>query len=334
MMLTVCFVGTHGIENSSDEALSQHFRMKEYKVHRENIICEREKARIPETQALVCTVDERMNSLNEQLEDLTKHIRDLDILRTSTSRELTEKIRICKQAYDEKVHYRHHLCSVLRGDSDEVPGDDRFISDTLDKIKKILIPCPSPNCHAYLDNRFTCEVCKVVVCGSCHMIKDVSRHQCKEEDISTVKQLKRDSRNCPGCGAFIYKIDGCDQMWCTHCHTAFSWKTGIKIEHGQIHNPHFYEWRRSNGGLAPGAVDAEGCPVGLTDINAVASRVKQLTGCQMSNVVTKVHRQIVEITDYHLNHQGHKTDPTRSLRIQYFKGHRTEESLETRVATL
>lgn len=48
-------------------------------------------------------------------------------------------------------------------------------------------------------------------------------------------------------------VKNCDQMWCTQCHTAFSWKTGALST--SIHNPHYFEWMRKNGGQPRAAGD-------------------------------------------------------------------------------
>lgn len=45
-------------------------------------------------------------------------------------------------------------------------------------------------------------------------------------------------------------VHNCDQMWCTMCHTAFSWRTGA-IETGRIHNPYYYAHLRQTQGQVP-----------------------------------------------------------------------------------
>jgi ribosomal protein S15P/S13E len=50
-------------------------------------------------------------------------------------------------------------------------------------------------------------------------------------------------------------------MYCTQCHSAFSWRTG-RVETGTIHNPHYYEYHRQRGTLQrnPGDVPCGGFP--------------------------------------------------------------------------
>ena len=70
--------------------------------------------------------------------------------------------------------------------------------------------------------------------------------------------IKAETRGCPSCGVPIFKISGCDQMWCTQCKVAFSWRTGKRV-HGVIHNPHFYEFQRQGGGAVVNAPNAQIC---------------------------------------------------------------------------
>jgi len=78
-----------------------------------------------------------------------------------------------------------------------------------------------------------------------------SPHVCNADNLASAKLIDAETRACPKCGARVYKISGCNQMFCTACNDcAFDWVTG-RIE-TVIHNPHYYEFQRQlHGGQAP-----------------------------------------------------------------------------------
>jgi len=134
-------------------------------------------------------------------------------------------------------------------------------SDDLNKQKEssFIKPCPASDCRGFINNKWICGLCETVVCKDCHEIKGKKKeikeeeeekynndiHICDPNNIETAKALQKETKGCPKCGIRIFKISGCDQMYCTGCHTAFSWKTG-KVETGIIHNPHYFQYLREN----------------------------------------------------------------------------------------
>ena len=69
-------------------------------------------------------------------------------------------------------------------------------------------------------------------------------HVCKTENVESAKLIKKDSRKCPSCATPIFRVQGCNQMFCTYCNTNFDWASGKKIN-GVIHNPHYFEYMRT-----------------------------------------------------------------------------------------
>ena len=118
--------------------------------------------------------------------------------------------------------------------------------------KTFVRACPVDNCRGFLSSQWKCGLCETYTCPDCHAVKGKGRnieHVCNADEVATAQLLNTDTKSCPNCASNIFKINGCDQMWCTQCHVAFSWKTG-QVE-TRIHNPHYYEWQRLNGNAVP-----------------------------------------------------------------------------------
>jgi hypothetical protein len=100
--------------------------------------------------------------------------------------------------------------------------------------------CSVTDCHGIVfDGK--CNVCKTNICYKCREIINLEPHQCNEDTLQTIQLILENNVKCPKCSIYISKISGCDQMFCTQCHTTFSWSTGNIIT-GAVHNPHYFEW--------------------------------------------------------------------------------------------
>lgn len=94
---------------------------------------------------------------------------------------------------------------------------------------------------------FQCLNCNSKYCKECLTV-DSPEHICDTNMIETINLISRTCKHCPKCKMLIQKDSGgCDQMFCTNCKTTFSWNTGEEVIDETRHNPHFFEWQRSNG---------------------------------------------------------------------------------------
>ena len=119
---------------------------------------------------------------------------------------------------------------------------------------KFVRRCTADGCKGFLSSVWKCGLCLVWVCPDCFEVKGQDKdvaHTCNPDMLETAKLIKKDTKPCPTCGEMIMKTEGCDQMWCTGCHNAFSWITGKVVTGGIIHNPHYFQWMAQRGGAAP-----------------------------------------------------------------------------------
>ena len=200
--------------------------------------------------------------------------------------------------------------------------------------KKFLMACPNAECRGFLSTSYKCAICERFTCPDCLVVlTDKAAHVCVESDKLSAELIKKETRPCPTCGERIYKVSGCDQMFCTSrrgdavCGTAFSWITG-KVETGTIHNPHFYELQQRTGVVRNvGDVPCGGMP-DVTPLLRVLLRVEPgPTENSLRARVRSIHQRLTEhaqdpVVPHGVNayrQRVHQAD-TRNLRVQYILG--------------
>ena len=119
---------------------------------------------------------------------------------------------------------------------------NNFNKETKTNQSEHVFSCTKENCKGFVMKfNWSCGICDTMYCKKCFQKNDAD-HVCLQENIDTAAFILKTSKPCPKCATRIHKISGCDQMFCTHCNTAFSWNT-LEIETGIVHNPHFFEWQ-------------------------------------------------------------------------------------------
>ena len=270
--------------------------LKKAKVER---LFEIEKSRFVEEMPLL----EKFKQLKDDVKNLDTYIEEAVFYRKEYQRLQNEmnELRGKRQAIGMKIAQLREIKSGKR--------DYAFIQCYMNedvniiKTKKTDIkptfkyPCPSPDdCHGFITENGVCPICGIETCKKCFEIIDTesaSNHVCDENTLKSAKAIRKETKPCPKCAVPIFKIIGCDQMWCTNCNIGYSWNTGKIIKNNRIHNPHYFEALRE-GKLGQNSIRNPGDRVcgGLPDHHTIYRMVYLLNQINFEG--------FVNLPDYHL----------------------------------
>jgi len=282
------------------DTLTAGFRLGPYKEHREKVLFDREKARLPDTQedakrykdARIVYEPLRAESsrLYDMLVALPESVAARELKRRydealtvalaeERAKPTVDGVSPLQTAYDRTDELRWQASKANRTQKSaaaplkkqietirlrlrpmqyvvthlgEEPPRPAGPAGPVKERKKFIMKCPEAACEGFLSQQYKCGLCDARVCSHCHVVKTDEGHVCDPALVATIKEIRKEAKPCPRCASLISKIDGCDQIWCTQCHTAFSWSTG-RVETGAVHNAHYCQYMRETGQVVPRA---------------------------------------------------------------------------------
>ncbi len=298
---------------------SQSFLNTEFKRARENILLDLEKSMIQATQPYIALEMRKSEIITQsiaqkkRIQELTRQRRQIVIVDLDSKRFDTDLRREILMIELENDQLMFEYTLLLNG----------HIGVTSDSHVQYQNKCPRDKCSGFLNNKWKCAVCSLYTCKECHEPKDSDEHVCDANTVETVKHLaSNEYRRCPKCSMNIFKTEGCLQMFCVSCKTAFNWRTG-QIVTGRIHNPHYYEYLRNRGQIEREIGDVQ-CG-GLPDVHSIARYVG------WASPIIKFHRLLVEFHDFEVEPQQEIDTFQANLndRVKYIMKKMSEEYFKT-----
>lgn len=297
---------------------TRKFMKNEYTAHMESLVKDRELAMMPDTQKYIESYRRSKRAM-----DMANEL-DIDV---GMSKARIEQI---KSDLKDEERFLH----ALRRDR----GHHRMVAfSTLTKStnEPMFRKCSVAACSGFLDDDFECSVCFTYACEHCLEPLGDKPHTCDPNTVESIKMLEKETKPCPTCKAVIYKIDGCDQMWCTECKTSFSWVSGLKLR-GIVHNPHYYEWMRQTQGVVPRQPGDNPHECGIPNVWSEPARIDngaipQDTRTYINNVHTLLRYDIQWRLHYLPTDENANEYDKLKIRLKYMNKEMSQEDMVSQI---
>jgi hypothetical protein len=289
--------------NFLGEHCTSVFLTKQYKDRRREILLDREKGLLIETQPYVI-IEKQKTSLRGQIREIEK----------------------------ERAHLLGliHSCDTrISGIYDTIRRLDGITVIEKSEARKFVRKCPMNDCRGFLSIRWKCGSCDTSICNRCNEEKE-DDHECLPDNVATMELLNRDTKPCPDCGTLIHRIAGCSHMFCIECRCSWDWNTQVILK-GHNTNPHYYEFMRNRGTPAPntGEINCGRLPDAYEFRNSL-NRILSICEKKIKDTLYDCHRIIG-----HLNHieipRLTINDPivrNRQLRVKYLMNEISEDQFK------
>jgi hypothetical protein len=273
-----------------------------FKKHRQDVLFNREKAMLLETQPYV----------------------ELEIQKRNMMKEI-DKIRMEKLKLETTIQKLNIQMNRIYQNISTLTIGGTAGSSTDEERKKFIRKCPMEDCRGFLSTRWKCGSCETQICKDCNE-EQVSDHICKPENVASMELLNKDTKSCPECGTMIYKIAGCSHMFCTECKCSWDWNTHSILK-GTNTNPHYYEFVRNNGIVNRNLNDIP-CG-GMPDVYTIRNIFTRFSKIDIKTINTlyALHNCITHIERIEITHVPvvDQVVINRPLRVNYLMNNLTED---------